>query len=94
MSRWHKALDRKKWERVRIVVLERAAWRCEKCGKAGRLEVDHRDPLSKFPDQDPFDLLGLQALCRPCHLDKSRGDRGEDPERAAWRALVAEIANS
>ena len=37
--------SRRQWARVRLAVLDRDSWRCQKCGKAGRLEVDHIKPL-------------------------------------------------
>ena len=90
MSRFHRALDRKRWERARLAALDRDGWRCRHCGKAGRLEVDHVTPLHEDPGQDPFDLRGLQSLCVDCHHAKTRGElRDPDPRRDEWRALVA-----
>lgn len=95
MSRHHRRLHRKRWEAVRLEVLDRDGWRCRRCGAARRLEVDHVIPLHVDPRQDPYDPAGLQALCRRCHRDKSRGETEQpDPVRDAWRALVAKIANS
>ncbi|MDE0456255.1 MAG: HNH endonuclease [Chromatiales bacterium] len=87
MSRHHRKLDRKRWELVRLRVMERDGWRCRRCGKAGRLEVDHVLPVSA--GGAPFDPANLQTLCRGCHTDKTRGEVGRtDPAREAWRELV------
>ena len=94
MSARHHALQGSRWAAVRRAVFDRDGYRCRKCGKAGRLECDHIVPLAAAPDQDPFDPTGCQALCRGCHIDKSRAERrpaAPPPGRAAWRALVAEM---
>ena len=87
MSRNHRALDRRRWELVRWQVRDRDKWRCRSCGKAGRLEVDHVRPLELFPNQDPFDPAGLQALCRSCHFAKTNEERIAKlpPDVRAWR---------
>ena len=90
-SRLHAALDRKRWQLVRLRVFERDGWRCVRCGRAGRLECDHVVPLRE--GGDPWDKAGLQTLCRGCHIAKSAGEsRESDPARNAWRAMVAELA--
>lgn len=53
---------------------------CVMCQAKGRLrvavEVDHIVPLSKGgPDDD----TNRQSLCKPCHKDKTRADRGLKP---------------
>ena len=40
-------VNRKQWRKVRLVILDRDGWRCQKCGKAGRMEVDHIKPLDE-----------------------------------------------
>ena len=93
MSSRHHQLNRRRWAAVRRRVLDRDGWRCQACGKAGRLEVDHVEPLWRTPDQNPYRLEGLQALCRNCHLDKSRAEhsRHVPADIAAWRELLADL---
>ena len=55
-------------------VFRRAGWRCEECGAAGRLECDHIVPISQGGGE--WDTENYQALCRACHLHKSRLDSG------------------
>ena len=88
----HRLLRSRRWAAVRREVLDRDGWRCTSCGRAGRLEVDHREPLGE--GGAPYDLSNLQTLCRSCHVAKTRLERrGEDPEEVvAWRALVAELS--
>ena len=91
MSKFHRRLaklDRKKWEKVRLKVLDRDNWRCQKCGKAGRLEVDHKVGLER--GGAGLDPANLQALCRNCHFEKSATEYPTAPERTAWEKLVAE----
>ena len=94
MSRHHTHLNARRWAAVRRAVIERDAHRCTSCGRGGRLEVDHVTPLQREPGQDPFDINGLQTLCRACHIEKTRREnrRPLTPAELAWRALVAEMA--
>ena len=82
-------VNRRQWRKVRLKVLDRDSWRCQKCGKAGRLEVDHVKPLEDGGAL--YDLHNLQSLCRsPCHFEKSRSElrgRETDPEVAKWRVV-------
>ena len=71
MSRHHNHLNAHRWAIVRRAVLKRDNFRCVECGKAGRLEVDHISPLQREPGQDPYDVNGLQTLCRACHIEKT-----------------------
>ena len=92
MSRHHQKLNKRKWAKLRIAIFERDAYRCCECGKAGALEVDHIHSMERQPNQDPYNSNGLQTLCRSCHWNKTTNERrAPDPERDAWRALVAEI---
>ena len=93
MSRHHVRLHAARWRAVRRAVLERDGWRCVSCGRPGQLEVDHIRPLEKQPGQDPYDVNGLQSLCRNCHIEKtSRENRRElSPAEAEWRDFVREL---
>ncbi len=93
MSKAHRSLDRRRWAYLRRLVLQRDGYRCQQCGKAGRLEVDHVVPLDR--GGDPYDPANLQALCRGCHVGKTarenRTRRPVRPEEAAWLQLVDEL---
>ena len=93
MSRRHLHLNTRRWAAVRRAVFERDGWRCVECGKAGRPECDHISPMQREPGQDPWDLNGLQTLCRGCHIDKTRREntREPGPQAQAWRAFVSEV---
>ena len=92
-SRRYAALDRKRWQLLRLRVFARDGWRCVECGGAGRLECDHVIPMRH--GVDPYNMGNLQSLCRSCHIEKTRAEsKPPDPARDAWRALVAEIANT
>ena len=93
MSKRHARLHARRWRAVRRAVLERDGWRCTACGRPGRLEVDHIRPLQREPGQDPYDVNGLQSLCRSCHIAKtSRENRRElSPAEAEWRDFVREL---
>ena len=92
-SRYHRALDGKRWALLRLRIFERYGWRCVRCGRAGKLECDHITPLRDGGDS--FNWANLQTLCRGCHIEKTAAENTRpDPDRDAWRHLVAKIANS
>ena len=74
-----------RWRKLRLEVLDRDRWRCQACGKAGMLEVDHIQPLEDGGSDEPDNL---QVLCRGCHIDKHRR---VDPIRDTWAAAIAEL---
>lgn len=78
----------RRWRRLRRLVLDRDGWRCRKCGRAGRLEVDHARPLFRGGGDE---LANLQSLCRRCHFAKSAIEAGAHPPDPAWAAAVAEL---
>ena len=81
-------VNRRQWRKVRLQMLDRDSWRCQKCGKTGRLEVDHIKPLEDGGEM--YDARNLRSLCRFCHFDKSRSERRgreTDPEVAKWRVV-------
>ena len=91
MSRHHRALPSRRWERFARSIKDRDGWRCRSCGRRGRLEVDHVVPLHL--GGEPWDPDNCQALCRGCHGAKTRAERRapEPPEVARWRALIDEL---
>lgn len=72
------------WQRVRREVLERDGYRCTRCGRAGRLEVDHIRPVYAGGSDD---LDNLRTLCRGCHIDRHR--RKRTPTERAWARHLA-----
>ena len=56
---------------------------------ASRLECDHIQPLQR--GGDPYDLGNLQALCKTCHISKTRRENrrpGTPAERRWWKLMV------
>ncbi len=89
-SRHHAAIPWRLWARIRRAILDRDGWRCVACGAAGRLEIDHVITLdSGGAETDP---ANLQTLCVPCHVAKTRRERGEGPDRTAWREYLTRLA--
>ena len=74
------------WKRVRLEILRRDNWTCQRCGQWGD-EVDHI--VDMHDGGAETDASNLQVLCRGCHIEKSR--RPRDPK---WRALVEELLES
>ena len=82
-------VDRARWSRVRAFVFERDRYRCQSCGRAGRLECDHVRPVWKGGAE--WETDNLQALCRGCHIRKTaleQRKRPPDPEVERWRVLA------
>ena len=91
MSRHHRILfNSRRWQRVRLAVLDRDGWRCCACGLYGN-EVDHVVPLDR--GGAAFDFGNLQTLCRTDHIQKTREEntRPPTPAEAAWREMIAAI---
>ena len=80
----------KLWRDIRLKALDRDSWECQKCGRKGRLEVDHIKPMED--GGAPLDLNNLMCLCRNCHLAKTRWENTErqqpSPDVVAWRKFV------
>ena len=77
---------------MRRLALDRDGWRCQTCGKAGRLEVDHVRSLNDGGEL--FDLANLQTLCVADHWAKTAAEMGyrpPGPERAAWADYLAKM---
>jgi len=68
------------WEKLRAQVMERDRGLCQPClrGEPSRVtparEVDHIRPKAKGGDDS---LTNLEAICVPCHRDKSARDQGK-----------------
>jgi 5-methylcytosine-specific restriction endonuclease McrA len=55
------------WKTVRLAVLKRDNYTCQKCGKVGGyFEVHHIKSWSKYPALR-FTMSNLQTLCSNCH---------------------------
>ena len=79
-----------RWRRLRRRILDAANWRCSKCGGYAN-EVDHITPLKDGgPEYAP---ANLQAICRSCHIEKTRGEncREPSPAEAAWRSVLEDL---
>ena len=66
-----RGMSSRPWARLAYQIKVRDEWKCVKCGKPGRMEVDHVIPIWNGGTDDE---ANLQTLCRGCHIDKSRGE--------------------
>ena len=80
MSRHHAAIPSRVWDRARRLALQRDGHRCQRCGRAGILEVHHLVALED--GGSALDLANLETLCQKCHIDHHRPEIS--PERQAW----------
>ena len=92
MSRWHKFTTSKRYSIFRKFILDRAGWRCEKCGRPGALELHHIQPVAA--GGEAWDALNCQAVCRGCHIRMTaRGNkRDKSPTEIRWQALVDSLS--
>jgi len=93
-QRHSKAVTRtKRWQVLRMAILERDGFRCKDCGLGGRLEIDHVKPVRTHPELS-YDPDNLQALCPSCHTRKTRLECGHPPlpeVRKEWNDLVRSL---
>ena len=81
----------RRWRVLRFQVFDRDGWRCQRCGRFGRLECHHADT-------DPkrfFDPAALLTLCRDCHIEHHREEsawREYEAEREAWHEFAGELS--
>ena len=83
-GRWRPQHGTRAYARMRRRILDARGWRCEDCGRAGRLELHHVIEVADGGDDSPDNL---RALCRPCHFAEHK--RRPGPDRRAWRAEIA-----
>ena len=89
MSEWH--INNRAWARTRLRVLNEEGWKCRLCGNYAN-EVDHKQPVWKGGSE--YERDNLQAICRGCHIEKTRKERGVSPSliagEKAWDNLISE----
>jgi 5-methylcytosine-specific restriction protein A len=77
------------WTKLRKIILDRDMGLCQPCQATGRVtlarEVDHTIPKAEggTDDQD-----NLQAICRACHLTKSKAEARRGVDRGWGRSDV------
>ena len=81
----------KRWRQLRLEVFYEAGWKCEKCGKRGALELDHVVAVRSGGAQ--WDRSNLAALCRSCHILKTKREN-ISPDNLAWRSYLEELAKT
>ena len=86
-SNLRSVLPKKEWDVIRKEAYKNADNQCEICGNAGRLECHE---IWEYDDEKHIQkLVGLIALCSPCHLVKHMGfARIKGKEEAAIQQLM------
>ena len=72
-----------RWKRLRRTILDRDGWRCQSCGRAGRLEVHHKTPVRE--GGAIWDPANLTTLCYRCHVSSHHP---VDADVQAWREFA------
>ncbi|MFI5095304.1 MAG: HNH endonuclease [Candidatus Acidiferrales bacterium] len=57
-------LEQQAYGRLRLAILRRDRWRCQKCGSPSDLHVHHLQARSRSGDDDEENLI---TLCAACH---------------------------
>ena len=89
MSRHHRDRGGAKgpaWERQRRAVFDRDRWRCQKCGRPGKLEAHH---VVEIAHGGSNDLGNLRTLCRSCHIAEHKPSEPQSSQE--WLALMREF---
>ena len=87
-SRFHAALDRRRWRAARKAALARAGHRSELSGLGGLLEVHHRVRLED--GGSAYDLDNLMVVTRAEHIELHRRER-EVEGAAEWREFMSTL---
>jgi len=61
------------WKYLRHAVFERDDYACVICGSRANIECDHRIARHQGGSHE---MDNLQTLCRSCHIEKTRADKG------------------
>ncbi len=56
-----------RWQRMRLKVMERDRWVCQKCGDHTQTLVVHHKNYYKGMRPWEHDPSDLETLCKPCH---------------------------
>ena len=71
---------------MRMFVLHRDDYKCRACGTRGKpLQIDHVTPVNAGGKTVPENL---QALCRGCHIAKTRRENGATEGAIEWTAFA------
>ena len=95
MSRRHRGskhydkLDKRRWAAFRRKLLDERGWRCERCGRAGKLELHHRRHLRE--GGAAFDPENCEILCRDDHISHHKPELA--PEVEEWQAFIKELVD-
>ena len=79
-GRWRPQHGHASYRRLRRRILDERGWRCEDCGRAGRLELHHVIAVEDGGDDSPDNL---KVLCRPCHCAAASRRTTAAPARTA-----------
>jgi hypothetical protein len=74
------------WQRLRLEAMQRAGFKCEKCGTATTtLNVHHKRYVQGRLAWE-YALSELEVLCEPCHeAEHGLGEAGEKSSADEWR---------
>jgi hypothetical protein len=91
-SNVHRQVSRQDWDRLRSQVYERAGRHCEVCGGRGSRHPVECHEIWEYDEASSVQrLLGMVALCPPCHEVKHIGLAGLKGRGNVAREHLAEV---
>lgn len=92
MSAYASKWKNPKWQKVRLLVLERDGWRCRQCGDAETCLQVHHTFYASGRDPWEYPLDSLVTLCERCHAEVESAVRATrrspiDSQKASKRRL-------
>lgn len=96
---YQREYQKQRYHRRKQEWLQRLGGKCVKCGSEQDLEIDHIDPATKSFNltasgthsevKITAELAKCQALCKPCHTEKSVLESGKTLARGTHGTLSA-----
>ena len=85
MSVYH---NTRRWHNLAAFVKKQAGYRCNSCGKPGKLEAHHIHPVKEGGAM--FDIDNVVAVCTKCHLKLHKKGK-QSPWWDAVYSLMREV---
>ena len=82
---WQKLQD-PRWQRRRLVVMERAAFKCEECGSGEAMLTVHHSYYQRGVEPWDYPDESLHCLCSGCHEERAQAERELLNNIGTWKA--------
>ena len=76
--------EQRRYDALRLKILDKAGWRCSQCKQAGKLELHHIKPTSQGGSF--WDIKNIKVLCRLCHIAHHRSE--QERQVKEWQEFI------